>query len=59
MFAAFAEKIRNLSSAGPTEEELQAFLLEENADGRIYYAPFDWINTPRWIGPPCCFGQVR
>jgi hypothetical protein len=47
---AFAEKIRNLSPGGPTENELQGFLLQSfllKNDRKIsmYYAPFDWINT--------------
>ena len=45
-FVEFAEDIKNLSPAGPTEGELQRFLLPESGGKiRIYYAPFDWINT--------------
>lgn len=45
-FAAFADKIRELSANGPTEEELSAFLLKEDGKRiRVYYAPFDWVNT--------------
>jgi hypothetical protein len=45
MFVEFAEKIRRLSPEGPTEDELQNFLLEDDGKIRMYYAPFDWINT--------------
>lgn len=45
MFTAFAEEIRNLSPTGPTERELQKFLLEDCGRVRVYYAPFDWINA--------------
>ena len=45
-FVEFAEDIKNLSASGPTEEELQRFLLPESGRSiRMYYAPFDWINT--------------
>lgn len=46
MFEDFAEKIRDLSPSGSTEDELEGFLLTQS-DGsiRMYYAPFDWINT--------------
>jgi hypothetical protein len=45
-FGHFAEEIKNLSAAGPTDEELQRFLLPQPCKSiRIYYAPFDWINT--------------
>jgi hypothetical protein len=45
MFSEFAEEIRNLSPTGPTERELQNFLLDDSGKIRVYYAPFDWINT--------------
>jgi hypothetical protein len=41
----FAKEIRNLSPTGPTERELQNFLLEDSGKVRVYYAPFDWINA--------------
>jgi hypothetical protein len=50
MFSEFAEEIRNLSPTGPTERELQNFLLDDSGKIRVYYAPFDWINAePRLI----------
>jgi hypothetical protein len=45
MFSGFAKEIRNLSPTGPTERELQNFLLEDSGKVRVYYAPFDWINA--------------
>lgn len=44
-FFDFAERIMNLSTCGPTEYELPAFLLQNTENTRVYYAPFDWINT--------------
>src|SRR4051794_10417309 len=44
MISEFVDKIRTVSPAGPTEDELQSFLLEDHGKIRIYYAPFDWIN---------------
>lgn len=44
MFAAFAERISRLSPGTPSAEELKPFLLDENANAQIYYAPLDWIN---------------
>jgi hypothetical protein len=44
-FSEFAEEIRNLSPTGPTDQELQNFLLEDSGKTRVYYAPFDWINA--------------
>ena len=45
MFSEFAKEIRNLSPTGPTERELQTFLLDDSGKIRVYYAPFDWINA--------------
>jgi hypothetical protein len=45
MFSEFAKEIKNLSPTGPTERELQTFLLEDSGKIRVYYAPFDWINA--------------
>ncbi len=44
-FSNFADKIGAISPSGSTEADLQSFLLEDGAKLRIYYAPFDWINT--------------
>jgi hypothetical protein len=45
VFSEFAKEIRNLSPMGPSELELQRFLLEDSGKVRVYYAPFDWINA--------------
>jgi hypothetical protein len=36
MFSEFAEEIRSLSPTGPTERELQNFLLEDSGTIRVY-----------------------
>lgn len=45
VFANFVDHIRNLPNGGWTDEHLRAFLLEDGPKLRMYYAPFDWINT--------------
>lgn len=44
-FLDFAEQIVMLPTHGLTERELRAFILQSSETTRVYYAPFDWINT--------------
>jgi hypothetical protein len=44
-FSRFSEAIKSLPSYGLTLERLEGFVLEQSERFRIYYAPFDSINT--------------